>query len=160
MRSHKGALKLLEDQIKAQHVGIFLGVGRERTTLWKFPLCVCLGWTHKARRFVQKSSLIAFRDGVRLGWPKLGLSAGPDIKSRSREVSVGRQEKIVPWLKLMQTNQKEEVPLQERKNIIFPSKAGLIYIDWNVNFLRNQSHWQDYWVSFMCVGLISDAPLL
>lgn len=78
---------------------------------------------------------------------KCDLLAIPDINQGQGKVSVGRQGKIFPWCQLVHTNQKEEVLLQEWKKItsfslLFLSKAQLIYINQNVNFPRNQSHWQ------------------
>ena len=49
---------------------------------------------------------------------------------------------------------------KEKHHFLFLSKSRVIYIDGNVNFLRSQSHWQDYQVRFICVWLISDALLL
>jgi len=40
---------------------------------------------------------------------------------------------------------------KEKHHFLFLSKSRVIYIDGNVNFLRSQSHWQDYQVRFICV---------
>ena len=40
---------------------------------------------------------------------------------------------------------------KEKHHFLFLSKSRVIYVDGNVNFLRSQSHWQDYQVRFICV---------